>query len=191
VKGRAVLLASDSRYPSALHPVSLAGQSLLSLVCPHKGSPVRARHDVVRRKFIPVRRNQVIVLEAPAGPSRIHEPEIAAGSQPNNLNCGRGRVLAALPSPRRRYVTAHPISNGVGPDAVQKGMLLGRAKCSHRRIIHILSACLGIILSGFTAYNVYYSITYAASILNKFNHLFDSLRMILGRAFCVRQPELI
>ena len=181
-----MLFADGSRYPGVLLPVGLTGQSLVSLVSPRKGSPVGASHDVARCKYVPVRGNQIITFETPAGPSRIHGPEITVGSQPNNLNRGVRRVFAAFPSSSCRYVNADPLSNDIGPDAVQSWVLMAGAKCSHGGIIHIVSACLRNILSSVTAYNVYYSITYAASTLNNFKAFGHSLRMLLGQAFCSR-----
>ena len=174
------------RNPTFLNPVRLSRQSLLSLIGVDEGAPPSQRHHISWREGIAIGCDQKAALEQPASPVIINELKVSSRSKFNNLHGRMWRFFAAFPASCRRDVDTTPLRDPAGGNAMQCRMLPIGAKCSHRSILYALRHWLSNHLISTTAYNVYYSTTYAVCIRSRFKHFQHLSRTILSRAFCSR-----
>ena len=178
-----MLFNSHSRHPLSLHPVSLSGKSLLGLIRPDQGSPIGTGHDLVGRELVTIGGTEETIFELPTVPRQVHDFKLASGPQSDHLDGSMWGFLTTFPSPGGRYMDFQPVCDGIGGYAVQSRMPVDRSKRSHQVSPSLIFRSIARGLASAYAYNVYYTTTYVASILNSFKTFWHSPRSILRGAF--------
>ncbi len=175
---------SRGGHPSTGNPVGLSGEFLFDLVGVGEGTPVGHRHDFTGTEPITVGGDEQALTERPTSPVTVNDTHIPGREKFDQLSSSVRRIFTTFPTSSCRDMNLNNLRNPFSLDTIQSRMLVYRAKCSHRESIHDVSICLRNLLSGIGAYNVYYTTTYAALILNSFKDFLQSSRTISPRAFC-------
>ena len=180
------IFPSRGGHPGIGNPIGLSRKSLFDLVGVGEGTPVRHGHDFSWTELIPIRSDQQAALERPACPVLVNDPHITRRKKLNKLSRGIRRIFTTFPSSSCRDVDLTPVRNLLSLDTIKSRMLVYGAKCSHGKIIHIVSTCLRNLLSEFYAYNVYYFNDLAQQTSSFFKDFLQSSRTISPGAFCYR-----